>query len=340
VRVGVVGIGYWGPNLVRNLASIPGVEVAALCDLVAERAELCARRFAPAARIDRDHRAMLAEAALDAVAVVTPIRTHYQIAAAALDAGVHVFVEKPLAATGTECELLAALARRAGRVLMAGHVYRYSPAVRWIKDFLDRGELGRLLYVCSQRLSLGRIQQDLNALWSFAPHDVSILDHLFDGRAPETVSARGFSYLTSGIADVVFMTLDYPGRVGVHLHLGWLDPRKVRQMTFVGTRRMLVFDDVSLDSKVQIYDKGIEQLEARLDSPESFAEFQFQVRTGDLVVPALPFAEPLQLECQHFVDCVRGGTRPLSDAASGLRVVRVLEAAERSLQQGGAPAEP
>ncbi|HET8580202.1 MAG TPA: Gfo/Idh/MocA family oxidoreductase, partial [Nitrospiraceae bacterium] len=201
----------------------------------------------------------------------------------------------------------------------------------------DQEELGKLFYMYSQRVNLGRIQSDVNALWSFAPHDVSIMNYWL-GQEPLWVATRGFSYLNNGIEDVVFVTLEYPGGVGAHFHLGWLDPRKVRLMTLVGSKKMLVYDDVSLDAKIQIYDKGIVQLHDHLGTPESFAEFQLQLRVGDLVIPpTLQFSEPLQNECQHFIDCIRNGQRPLTDGLNGLRVVKVLEAAEQSLKQGGLP---
>jgi predicted dehydrogenase len=217
---------------------------------------------------------------------------------------------------------------------MVGHVFEYNVAVQRIKQYLDQGELGRLLYVYSQRVNLGRIQNDVNALWSFAPHDVSIMNYWLE-QEPVRVAARGFSYLNSRIEDVVFVTLEYPGGIGAHLHLGWLDPRKVRLMTLVGSKQMLVYDDVSLDAKIQLYDKGIVRLDDFSEAAESFAEYQFQIRVGDLIIPTLQFSEPLQRECQHFIDCIQNGSRPLSDGLSGLRVVRVLEAAEQSLRQDG-----
>jgi predicted dehydrogenase len=243
-------------------------------------------------------------------------------------------VEKPLARTARECQELIDLADRYRRVLMVGHVFEFNAAVQRIRRYLDSGDLGKLFYVYSQRVNLGRIQHDVNALWSFAPHDVSILNYWF-GQSPVGVSARGFSYLNSGIEDVVFVTLQYPNGVGAHLHLGWLDPRKIRLMTLVGSKKMLVYDDVSLDSKIQIYDKGIAGLHDFLEAPETFAQFQFKLRAGDVVIPTLQFDEPLHSECQHFIDCIEHKRRPLTDGLSGLRVVRVLEAADRSLRQGG-----
>lgn len=332
--VAVVGLGYWGPNLVRNLASLKDVSVVTLCDVDAARAESIRARFCPDAALARDCRELAADPRVEAVVIATPIRTHFELGSFFLEAGKHVFIEKPLARTVSECERLVELAERRGRVLMVGHVFEYNAAVRWIKKYLDEGELGKLFYMYSQRVNLGRIQNDVNALWSFAPHDVSVMNYWL-GREPVSVSARGFSYLSQGVEDVVFMTLGYPEGVGAHLHLGWLDPRKVRLMTLVGSKKMLVYDDVSLDAKIEIYDKGIVGLHDYLESPDSFAEFQLQIRTGDVTIPTLQFNEPLQTECQHFVDCVRAGRRPITDGVNGLKVVRILEAAEQSLRQGG-----
>ncbi len=344
LKAAVLGLGYWGPNLVRNLSSLMNVRIAALCDLDLKRAENFRAKFAPQAQTTNDYRSILADPAIDAVFIATPIRTHFEIASEFLKAGKHVFIEKPLAQTGAECLELIALADKMRRILMVGHVFEYNVAVQRIKEFLDQGELGKLFYIYSQRVNLGRIQNDVNALWSFAPHDISILNYWL-GQDPVRVCARGFSYLNNGVEDVVFVTLEYPGGIGAHLHLGWLDPRKVRLMTLVGSKKMLVYDDVSTDAKLQLYDKGIIHLDRFLDSPETFAEFQFQIRSGDLVIPSLQFSEPIHAECQHFIECIENGQRPVTDGWSGYRVVRVLEAAAQSLRQGGvsveiAPLEP
>ena len=338
LNIAVAGLGYWGPNLVRNLVTLADVRVAVLCDLDAGRAEAIRQRFCPGAKVVTDFKCLADESEISAVVVATPVRTHSEIGSFLLARGKHVFIEKPLARTVEECQSLIDLAERHERVLMVGHVFEYNAAVQRIKQYLDEGELGKLFYVYSQRVNLGRIQNDVNALWSFAPHDISIMNYWL-GREPARVVARGFSYLNNGIEDVVFVTLEYPGGIGVHLHLGWLDPRKVRLMTIVGSKKMLVYDDVSLDAKIQLYDKGIVQLDHFLEAPETFAEFQFQLRVGDLVIPTLQFSEPLQTECRHFIDCIQEGRRPLTDGWSGLKVVRVLEAAERSLRQGGQPVE-
>jgi predicted dehydrogenase len=270
------------------------------------------------------------------VVIATPIPTHHALASVLLSAGKHVMVEKPLASTADECLSLIDLAEKARRLLMVGHVFEYNAAVRTIKQYIDSGDLGRVLYVYSQRVNLGRIQRTTNALWSLAPHDVSILNYWF-GQEPLRVAARGFSCLQPGVEDVVFVTLEYPNAVGAHLHLGWLDPRKVRLMTVVGSKKMLVYDDVSPDAKIQIYDKGVASSSQPNEAPGTFAEFQVRLRVGDLTVPTLKFSEPLQVECQHFIDCIERGERPFSDGQSGLRTVRVLEAAERSLRHDGMP---
>lgn len=338
IKVAFVGLGYWGPNLLRNLSALEDVEITALCDFDLKRLESLRQRYCPAARTISDYHALADDHQVDAVIIATPIRTHYELGSFLLSSGKHVFIEKPLARTVAECQALLDLAERYQRVLMVGHVFEFNVAVQRIKQYIDEGELGKLFYVYSQRVNLGRIQHDVNALWSFAPHDISIMNYWF-GQEPLRVAARGFSYLNSGIEDVVFVTLEYPNGVGAHLHLGWLDPRKMRLMTLVGSKKMVVYDDVSLDAKIQIYDKGISNLDDFLKTPETFAEFQFQLRMGDLVIPTIHFGEPLQSECQHFIDCIRNNRQPRTDALNGLRVVRVLEAAEYSIAQDGKPVE-
>jgi predicted dehydrogenase len=334
-RVAVVGLGYWGPNLVRALTSVPDAQVAALADVDVARARAAAERLCPGARVVQDCRELLGDPGIDAVAIATPIHSHFTLASAFLAAGQHVFIEKPLARTAAECRTLIEVAKAHRRVLMVDHVFQYNAAVQRIKQYVDGGELGRLLYMCSQRVNLGRIQTDINALWSFAPHDVSIMNYWL-GQEPVRVAARGFSYLTAGVEDVVFVVLDYPGGMRAHLHLSWLDPRKLRVMTLVGSRRMLVYDDVSADAKIRLYDKGIVQFDEYLAAPAAFPEFQFRLRDGDVLTPPLVFPEPLQAACRHFIDCVHSGRSPLTDGETGLRVVRVLEAAEQSLKQDGA----
>lgn len=334
LRLAVVGCGYWAPNIVRNLVAMKGVEVCVLCDTQEARARELADRMAPGAAVSADHQRLCEDPNIDAACIVTPIRTHFELARDFLLAGKHVFVEKPLAATVAECAELIRIGDANGRILMVGQVFEYSAAVIRIKEYLKAGELGRLLYIYSQRVNLGRIQNDINSLWSFAPHDLSILNYWTDSE-PVAVSAHGFRCLGQRVEDVVFVMLEYPGNIGVHLHLGWLDPRKVRQMTLVGSKKMLVYDDVSIDARIQIYDKGVNKLHEYIQAPDSFAEFQYQTRTGDVIIPQIKFAEPLYDECLHFVECVRAGKQPRTDGYSGLRVVKILEAAQESLANGG-----
>jgi predicted dehydrogenase len=334
VNIAIVGIGYWGPNVTRNFSSLPDVNIVAVSDLEKKRAENACQHFCPNARVETDYRNLAKNTKIDAVAIITPIQTHFELGKFFLKSGRHVFIEKPLAQTVAECRELIELSEKYGRVLMVGHIFEYNSVVQWIKEYLDQGELGRLFYMYSQRVNLGRIQNDINALWSFAPHDVSIMNYWM-GQGAVSVAVHGFSYLTNGVEDVVFVTLEYPGGISAHLHLGWLDPRKVRLMTLVGSKNMLVYDDVSIDAKIRLYDKGIANLDEFVEAPESFAKFQFQIRVGDVVIPRMKFSEPLRNECRHFIDCITTDMRPATDGQNGLCVVKVLEAAERSLRNGG-----
>lgn len=337
INVAVVGMGYWGPNLARNLAAVPGANLYAIADL-REESLLQAGRQYPAARLTADYQETLADSAVDAVVIATPAETHYALARESLSAGKHVLVEKPLSTTSAQCRELVELADKLNKVLMVGHVFLYNAAVQKLKALIDSGELGEVYYISSSRLNLGRIRQDTNALWNFAPHDISIITYLLD-MMPSQVNARGFSYIQDGIEDVVFMTLNFPTGAGSHVHISWLDPRKVRTMTVVGSEKMVVYDDVSADAKIRIYDKGVTRKRAArsLGDFDTFGEFQLLLRAGDLLIPKIDFVEPLKVECQHFVDCIVDGKRPISDGREGLRVVQVLEAAQRSMEREGRP---
>jgi|TARA_B100002003_G_scaffold251587_1_gene296060 predicted dehydrogenase len=336
INVALIGLGYWGPNLLRNMSSIEDVRIVTLCDKNIENANGFKKQLFPDVNVVDDYKEVANDSSVDAVLIATPIETHFEIGAFLLSSGKHVFIEKPLARNVEECVRLIDLAAARKLVLMVGHVFEYNPAVRWIRDYIKQGELGNILYLYSQRVNLGRIQNSTNALWSFAPHDISIVNYWL-GKEPVSVSVRGFSCLTNNIEDVVFVVLDYPEGVGVHLHLGWLDPRKIRLMTLVGSRKMLVYDDVSMDSKIRIYDKGFAGLDEFLEVPQNYAEFQFKLRSGDIVIPKINFHEPVQIECEHFVDCIMSGKTPDTDGLNGLSVVKTLEAAEKSLKQGGKP---
>jgi len=336
VRLAQVGLGYWGPNLARNLATVDGGELAVLCDADMGRLQRMARQL-PGPRLVTDYADVLADDTIDGVVLATPVDTHFQLAHAALEAGKHVLVEKPLATTSADCEALIALADARGLRLMVGHVFVYNPAVRRVKELIDAGELGEIQYIYSQRLNLGQVRQDVNAMWNFAPHDISILCDWLDAE-PSDVTARGFSYVQPGIEDVVFMTMAFPGGVGANVHISWLDPLKVRRMTVVGSEKMVVYDDVSADAKITIYDRGVTKRPMHasegLGAYRTFGEFQLLLRAGDVLIPKLEFTEPLKIECQDFVDCIRSGATPRSDGRQGLRVVRTLEAAQRSMSPG------
>lgn len=329
VRVGLVGCGYWGPNLARNLHQLADADLVSCCDMDPQLLSKM-RILYPQVRETTHYADLLSDRDLQAIVIATPARTHYELARQALLAGKHVLVEKPLTMSSVEAQDLAALADERQRILMVGHIFEYHPAVQTIKALLDEGELGQLFYIYSTRVNLGRVQSDINALWSIAPHDLSILLYLLDAM-PESVSARGGTFLNGTVEDVVFVVLSFPGGVLGHVHASWLDPSKVRRMTVVGSRRMIVYDDVAAEGKIKIYDKGV----YRKDEG-SYGEYQYRVHSGDISIPRLEMSEPLRLECQHFVECIRSGRRPQTDAANGLRVVQVLEAAQESLDRGGA----
>lgn len=343
VNVALVGLGYWGPNLARNLAAASAGRLHTLCDVRWERVSQIAAQY-PGVRVRTDYGSVLEDPDVHAAVIATPVHTHFELAAAALRTGKHVLVEKPLAQTSKECRELIALAEDRKLVLMAGHVFLYNAAVRKVKEYLDAGLVGKVYYIYSQRLNLGIIRRDVNALWNFAPHDISVFNYWL-GEAPIGVVARGYSYLQPEVEDVVFMTLDYPGGVGANVHISWLDPHKIRRMTVVGSEKMIVYDDVNAEARVMIYDKGVIKKAMHGASPnanglsfgrsENFGEFQLLLRAGDVLIPRIDAAEPLRLECQHFIECIIRGERPLSDGYDGLRVVQALEEAQASLKQNG-----
>ncbi len=322
LRIAVAGLGYWGPNLARNFAALAGCELAWCCDPSSEARERVAGRF-PRARLTGDLDEVLADPALDAVALATPVASHAEHAVRVLEAGKHCFVEKPLAQSVADAERAVAAAAAAGRVLMVGHLLEYHPGVQRLKQLTDSGELGdRIYYIYGNRLNLGKLRADENALWSLGAHDVSVVLYLAD-EEPWDVIAHGESYVQEGVEDVVFCFLRFPSGLSAHLHLSWLDPHKERRFTVVGSRRMATFDDMAIEGKLQIFDKGFDQ--------DSTSYGEYITRTGDIFSPSIPNVEPLRLECEHFVECVRSGQRPRSDGLSGLRVVRVLEELQRSL---------
>lgn len=330
IKLAVVGVGAWGVNHVRAFARSRGAEVAVVCD-ASSAARSRALQLAPRARPEEHFETVLADTAIDAVVLATPAVTHADMARAALAAGKHVFVEKPLALSSSDAASVVAAAERSGRILMVGHLMLYHPGIERLQRMVESGELGSLYYLYAQRVNLGRLRRDENALWSLAPHDVSVILALL-GKAPATVSARGGSYLQRGIEDVVFVSLRFANDLLATIQLSWLDPRKERRLTVVGSKKMVEFDDVHPIEKLRIYDKGY-------DRPPAFTEYgeYLSIRNGDIHIPQIPMTEPLELECRHFLDCIEHGKRPLTDGASALAVVRVLEAAQRSLGADGAP---
>src|SRR5215216_146306 len=340
VGVAVAGYGYWGPNLARNVAVGEATELRAICD-VSEDARARAQRLHPTATVTSDWDALLADPAVEAVIVALPIALHHRVALEAIEAGKHVLVEKPLAQSVAECDELIAAAERAGIVLMAGHTFEYNAAVETVRSYLAAGELGEPYYVSMRRTNLGIVRSDANAMWNLAPHDVSILCHWLDS-APVSVSATGVAQLQPGIHDVVFLSVMFANGVLGHVHCSWLDPNKVREATVVGSRKMVRYDDVSPDQKIWLYDKGIVREEVThpdLGRYEDFGRFQMLARAGDVVIPKVHFKEPLAREIAEFADSIRSGRTPRTDGHNGRRVVSILEAAQRSLEAGGAVQE-
>ena len=333
VRVAVVGCGYWGPNLIRNFQHLDECELTMCCDLDPGRLAPISRLY-PTVRTTTSYQEVLSSPEVDAVVLATPALTHVSLGKQALLAGKHVLMEKPLALTSNGCEELIALADSNQRVLMVGHTYLFSPAVLKLKEMMDPEYLGDMYYMYSHRMNLGRIQTDINALWSIAPHDISIALFLLD-QLPLEVSARGASYLSDSIEDVVFLTMTFPQGSIAHCHVSWVDPSKVRKVTLIGSKRMIVFDDLADEGKIKVYDKGV----IKGGNGNIYGEFHYRLHSGDIYSPQLPMTEPLAKECAHFIECIQKGTRPVSDGLNGLQVVRVLEAAQRSLENRGITVE-
>ena len=333
LKVGVVGCGYWGPNLIRNFRSLPDCQLKIMCDLSQQRL-IHLKTLYPEVQRSMDYGHMLNGVELDAVVIATAVKSHYPMAKASLLAGKHTFIEKPMASSSEQCEELVEIARKKGLVLMVGHTFLFSPAVGKIREIVASGDVGEIRYICARRLNLGLFQKDINVAWDLAPHDISIILSVI-GEQPTTVNCRGSAHITQGIEDVTTMCLGFAKQRTAIIHSSWLDPRKVREMTIVGSKRMIVYDDVAPLEKIRIFD-------ARVESPphyDTFAEFQYAYHYGDMYVPYIKQEEPLKTECQHFLDCIRHGTPPLTDGKQGLELVRILEASTKSLEKGGAPVE-
>jgi predicted dehydrogenase len=329
VRVGAVGCGYWGPNVIRNLDAVPGFELCCVCDADPERLRPIAARY-PAARSTSRVEEILDDPAIEAVYLATPVSTHYALVKRALEQGKHVLVEKPLATRVDEAEELAEMADARDLTLMVGHTFVFSPPVRKVKQLIDAGLIGPIYYVETTRVNLGLFQKDVSVLWDLGPHDLSILMYWL-GEVPLQVSARGRSYLGEALEDVAFLTLEFPSGILAQLQISWLAPSKLRRTSIVGRQRMIVYDDLEPVEKVKIFDRGVDR------QPASFGEFQLTYRSGDILSPRLDTTEPLYMECAHFLECIETGLVPDTSPRSGVDVVRVIQAAERSLRQGGAP---
>jgi predicted dehydrogenase len=329
LSVGIIGAGYWGPNLIRNFSACPLTEVAAICDANPARLEAIGRTYGHLKLVSSVDQ--LLEMGLDAVAIATPVSTHYPLAERCLEAGLHVLVEKPLTATVREAQALIELAARRGRILMVDHTYLFNNSVRRIKEIIENDELGELYYVDSVRINLGLFQHDINVIWDLAPHDLSIVDHVL-GYCPRSISAWGCAHANPGIEDIAYVNVDYGDRMMANFHVNWLSPVKVRQMIFAGSKKGLIFNELNTTEPIKVYDRGISVGE----SAEQRQKLMVSYRSGDVWSPHIEPGEALLAMVTHFAKCIRGEEEPISDGHLGLRVVRLLESATRSIRaQGG-----
>jgi predicted dehydrogenase len=329
MNVAVAGCGYWGPNLIRNFRSLPGCRLKVMCDMNHERLQHLHELY-PEVQGSTDFEQVLKDPEIDAVAVATPVRLHHPMAKASLLAGKHTFIEKPMASSTEQCEELIEIAERQGLVLMVGHTFLYSPSVRKIKEIVRSGDLGDIRYISARRLNLGLYQKDINVTWDLAPHDISIILYIME-EFPISANCRGSAHVTPKIEDVTTLYLSFRNNRTAIIQSSWLDPRKVREMTIVGSKRMIVYDDVVQNEKLKIFD-------ARVETPphyDTFADFHYAYHYGDMYVPYIKQEEPLKRECQHFLDCIEHGTTPISGGRQGMELVRILEAASLSLKHDG-----
>jgi predicted dehydrogenase len=329
LKIGVVGCGYWGPNLVRNLMSLPDCEMSCICDVDEARLSHLKSLY-PGVTACTSFERLLNEERLDAIMIATPVRLHHQLAKQSLLAGKHTLIEKPMASSSAECEELGEIARRNGLTLMVGHTFLYSPAVIRIREIITAGDIGVIRYISSRRLNLGLYQKDINVVWDLAPHDISIIQYLM-GETPSAVNCQGKANITPGVEDVCNTTLLFANGGFATIHNSWLDPKKVREMTIVGTQRMIIYDDLEPAHKIRIHDQRVE----RPPHYDTFAEFHYSYHYGDIHVPYVKQEEPLRVECRHFLECIREGREPVTGAGQATDVVRILEAASESLRQDG-----
>jgi predicted dehydrogenase len=331
INVGVVGCGYWGPNLIRNFRSLPDCCLKAMCDVSESRLKHL-RAIYPEVEGMTSFEAMVARPDIDAIVVATSVRFHFTMAKASLLAGKHTLIEKPMARSTAECEELIEIARAKGLILMVGHTFLYSAPVRKIKEIIDNHDIGDIRYISARRLNLGLFQKDINVAWDLAPHDISIILYIMK-ELPHSINCRGGAHITPGIEDVTSMSLHFSKERSAIIHSSWHDPRKVREMTIVGSKRMIVYDDILAQEKIKIFDARVE----RPPHYDTFAEFQYAYHYGDIHSPYIKQDEPLKTECQHFLDSIRDGTVPITSGAAGMEVVQILEASSESLRLSGAP---
>jgi predicted dehydrogenase len=332
IRIGQIGIGAWGKNLLRTFSSLPGVTVPLACDTDAKQLSKLASSF-QGTEFTADPTKILTDGSIDAVVIATPPAGHFELASKALEMGKDVFVEKPLVLNIDHGRKLVEMAEDAKKILMVGHIMEYHPASLKLKEYIDSGKLGKIHYLYSTRVNLGKVRDIENSLWSFAPHDISLIVFLL-GQMPIRVTATGAAYLQKQIEDVTFLTMHFADKTMAHIHVSWLDPHKERKLTVVGSKMMAVFDDTGSSEKIWLYDKGVE---TKLDY-NTYGEY-LSLRAGDITIPQIDSAEPLKLECLHFIDSIKNRTQPRSDGRDGLKVLTILSAAQNSMEQGGAPME-
>jgi predicted dehydrogenase len=333
LRVGVIGCGYWGPNLIRNFIEIPTADLVIIADLQQKNLDRMTDRFPQIPHTTQDYKELF-EMDLDAIVVATPPQTHAKLVTECLEQGHHVLVEKPITLDVNEAEALVRVAEENDRILMVGHTFEYNSSVRALKQMIDSGELGDIYYIDAVRASLGLFQTHANVMWDLAPHDISIFHYLL-GEEAVSVSARGADCVGTGIDSVGYATLKFPNNVLAHIRASWLDPSKTRRITVVGSEKMVIYDDVEPLEKIRVYDKRVQAIR----HTETFGEFQFAYHYGDVTIPFIRQEEPLRAQCTHFLDCIRNGETPRSDGHNGLRVVKVLEAIDESLKLDGAPVQ-
>jgi len=330
VNTAVIGCGYWGPNLVRNFFSLSDCDVKSVCDIDTKRLDHIKSLY-PRIHTSKEYTGIINDPDIEAIAIATPVRFHYEMAKLSLENRKHTFIEKPMASSVAECKDLIEIAKKNKLILMVGHTFIYSTPIQKIKQIFDSGELGKIQYISCKRLNLGLFQKDINVAWDLAPHDISIILHLM-GDMPESINCQGKAHVNPSIEDVTCMTLNFRDNGLAIIQSSWLDPNKVREITFVGTKKMLVYDDIEPNEKIRIYDKSV-------DIPphyDTFAEFQYSYHYGDMHCPYMKLTEPLRVECQHFIDCIKNKSTPLSNGEEGLKVVQVLEYASESLNKNGA----